>query len=101
MKAAIVLFAAIALAAQAQPTPSATSNFGAVNFRTSCTAAVQKDFNHAVALLHSFEYDEARDAFSAIAKQDPNCAMAQWGIAMTYFHGLWGEIDVPRGRAAT
>lgn len=100
MKAAIVLFATIALAAQAQPTPSATSNFGAVNFRTSCATAVQKDFNHAVALLHSFEYDEARDAFTAIAKQDPNCAMAQWGIAMTYFHGLWGEIDLPQGGAA-
>ena len=76
------------------------SQLGTVHFQTSCSAGVAADFNHAIALLHSFEYDEARDAFSAILTKDPSCAMAQWGIAMSYFHGLWGEFDAPHGRAA-
>ena len=73
---------------------------GTVAFATSCAPALRGDFNHAVALLHSFEYDEARDAFQAVAQKDPNCAMAHWGVAMTYFHGLWGEVDVDNGAAA-
>jgi tetratricopeptide (TPR) repeat protein len=42
-----------------------------------------------VALLHSFGYTEAQMQFAAIAKDDPTCAMAHWGIAMTQYHELW------------
>jgi len=42
-----------------------------------------------VALLHSFFYEEARRVFTSIAERDPNCAMAQWGIAMTWWHPIW------------
>jgi len=42
-----------------------------------------------VALLHSFFYEEARRIFTAVAEQDPKCAMAQWGIAMTWWHPIW------------
>ena len=42
-----------------------------------------------VALLHSFFYEEARRIFTGIAEKDPNCAMAQWGIAMTWWHPIW------------
>ena len=73
---------------------------GTVSFQTSCDKALAAEFNRAVALLHSFEYEEARDAFVTLAKKDPECAMAQWGVAMTHLHGLWGEIDVAKGRAA-
>ena len=73
---------------------------GTVHFQTSCSPSVGADFNHAVALLHSFEYDEARDAFSVILTKDVSCAVAQWGVAMSYFHGLWGEFNAPQGRAA-
>jgi len=51
--------------------------------------SVQPDFNRAVALLHSFFYEEARRIFTGIAEKDPNCAMAQWGIAMTWWHPIW------------
>lgn len=78
----------------------ADSELGSVDFKTSCAIAVQAPFNRAVALLHSFEYDEARLTFESIAKQDPNCAMAYWGIAMTRLHGLWGEFNAPAGKAA-
>src|SRR5207249_8320715 len=42
-----------------------------------------------VALLHSFFYEEARRVFTEVAAKDPNCAMAQWGIAMTWWHPIW------------
>lgn len=62
---------------------------GAVRFETSCTSASQPAFDRAVATLHSFEFDEARDMFKAIGSEDPTCAMAEWGVAMTYYHPLW------------
>jgi len=62
---------------------------GAVSFPTSCSAAVQADFDRAVALLHSFAYSAAESAFREVADKEPKCAMAHWGIAMSYFHQLW------------
>src|SRR5258705_8246114 len=73
---------------------------GSVHFATSCSKAVQADFQRAVALLHSFQYEQARGAFQEIAKRDPTCAMAQWGIAMSHYHGLWDNGDTPAGRLA-
>jgi tetratricopeptide (TPR) repeat protein len=68
-----------------------------VDFKTSCAPNLRQTFNRAVALLHSFEYDSARAAFTEIAARDPQCAMAHWGSAMTYFHGAWGEVDHENG----
>src|SRR5215475_2553407 len=62
---------------------------GAVTFSTSCAADVQGEFERAVALLHSFAYSAAEKAFRDIIAKEPNCAMAHWGVAMTYFHQLW------------
>src|SRR6266568_5800887 len=62
---------------------------GKVNFSISCDAAVQQQFNRAVAMLHSFWYEKAEQEFAALAKKDPACAMAYWGIAMTLYHPIW------------
>jgi tetratricopeptide (TPR) repeat protein len=62
---------------------------GKVNFPVSCAPEVQGEFNRGVALLHSFFYEEARRIFTEIAAKDPSCAMAQWGIAMTWWHPIW------------
>ena len=62
---------------------------GTVNFTTSCSPKAQKQFNHAVAWLHSFEYEEAEKAFTEVAATDPQCGMAYWGIAMSNYHPLW------------
>jgi hypothetical protein len=67
----------------------APEKLGAVSFPTSCKPEVQQQFDRAVALLHSFTYTAAESAFRAVAEQDSQCAMAHWGIAMTYFHQLW------------
>jgi len=62
---------------------------GKVNFPVSCDAAVQLQFNRAVAMLHSFWYEKANEEFAAIAKKDPACGMAYWGIAMALYHPIW------------
>ena len=62
---------------------------GTVNFPVSCSAEAQKTFSHSVAMLHSFWYEEAAKSFTAAAQQDPTCAMAWWGVAMSNYHPLW------------
>ena len=62
---------------------------GVVNFKISCNANAQKQFNRAVAWLHSFEYEEAEKAFTEVTRMDPKCSMGYWGIAMSNFHPLW------------
>jgi len=62
---------------------------GQVAFPISATPPVQKQFNRAVALLHSFEYDRSEQAFAEILESAPDCTMAYWGIAMSLYHQLW------------
>ena len=68
---------------------SPDKQFGDVAFTTSCSEKTKKDFDLAIALLHSFEYDEAEKVFAKIIDQDPQCAMAFWGVAMSNYHLLW------------
>jgi len=65
------------------------SGFGEVSFPVSCKEEVRGSFNLAMALLHSFEYEEAEKAFVRVIDADPDCAMAYWGVAMSNFHALW------------
>jgi len=60
-----------------------------VQFPISGAEGVQSEFSRGVALLHSFFYEEARRVFTSVAERDPKCAMAQWGIAMTWWHPIW------------
>ena len=73
---------------------------GSVHFANSCSKGLQTHFQMAIALLHSFQYEQTRDAFNEISKQDPQCAMAQWGVAMSHYHGLWHNGDMNAGREA-
>jgi len=63
--------------------------FGAVSFSASVPEKLRSDFNIGIALLHSFEYDEAEKMFAKVIDQSPDCAMAYWGVAMSNFHPLW------------
>jgi hypothetical protein len=84
----------LAIAAQEHNHP-APERLGEVAFPTSCNAAVQQEFNRAVALLHSFAYNAAAETFRSVADRDPNCAMAHWGIAMSSYHQLWEPPIAP------
>jgi len=71
------------------PEPGDLRGVGKVTFPITCAPGVQADFARGVALLHSFFYEEARRVFTSVAERDPKCAMAQWGIAMTWWHPIW------------
>src|SRR3989454_990262 len=85
-------------------------SLGTVRFEVSCGPEAQKEFNHAVALLHSFWYDEAEKSFTQVTVTDPRCGMGHWGVAMSRYHPIWtppqpddlkaGLAAVGRARAA-
>ena len=78
--------------------------YGSVHFPISCSGQVQQSFERGVAMLHSFEYEDAEATFAAVARRDPNCAMAYWGQAMSYYHPWWQPPDASHlklGRVAS
>src|SRR5215475_5964320 len=72
-----------------RPAPGDLRTAGAITFPITCKSSVRSDFERGVALLHSFFYEEARRIFTSVAERDPKCAMAQWGISMTWWHPIW------------
>ena len=79
---------------------------GAVHFATSCNPAVQKEFNHAVALLHSFQFSRAIDGFNAVLGEDATCGIAYWGIALSdwsnpFAPGIKDKGQLQLGREST
>jgi tetratricopeptide (TPR) repeat protein len=96
----LLLILALSLGAQALPVQTehnhgSPEKLGTVSFATSCRPEVQQDFNRGVALLHSFDYTVAESMFKHVAEQDAQCAMAHWGVAMSYFHELWEPAIAP------
>ena len=102
LAAAFALFPVCALA-QHEHQHASPDRFGQVRFPISCNPGVRPLFERGMALMHSFAYANAEATFEEISTRDPKCAMAQWGIAMTYFHAIWGpptEGEFAAGRAA-
>ena len=64
---------------------------GTVHFATSCNEAAQKEFDRAVALLHSFQFSRAIEGFNAVRRVDETCGIADWGIALSD----WGNPFAP------
>jgi tetratricopeptide (TPR) repeat protein len=98
------LAAAPALAQHEQHGGMAPKDIGTVSFDTSCAPATKTKFNEAVALLHSFWFAESRAIFEDVLKDDPNCAMSYWGIALTHwgnpFAGQRSPQTIANGKAA-
>jgi tetratricopeptide (TPR) repeat protein len=92
--ALVALLAVTGLDARAQ------SDLGKIDFPTSGAAAAQPAFLRGVLLMHSFEYDDAKEAFQEAQKTDPNFAMAYWGEAMTYNHAVWQQTAPDLARTA-
>ncbi len=97
---ALLCCTSLRLAAQEHHHELSAEEVGSVHFLTSCSKTVELSFDRSVALLHSFQYEQAREAFNEVSKQDPSCAMAQWGVAMSHYHGLWRNGDTSAGRLA-
>lgn len=64
-------------------THGALDKLGTVEFAISCTPEAQAEFNHAVALLHSFWFAPAIESFTTVTTLDPTCGMGHWGVAMS------------------
>jgi tetratricopeptide (TPR) repeat protein len=79
------------------------AQLGLVHFDITGDEKTKEDFNLAMELLHSFEYDEAEKAFARIIDETPGCAMAYWGVAMCNFHPLWNppaKAELEKGNKA-
>ena len=76
-----------------------TPTLGSLQHEFSISDAAQKDFEEGLLLLHSFEYDDAGEAFAKAIEADEEEVMAYWGMAMSYYKALWGLQDVEAGRA--
>src|SRR5204863_535205 len=59
------------------------AKLGRVLFKTSCSPQAQKEFEIALARLHSFHFPETVKGFGAIPQTDPTCAIAYWGLAVS------------------
>jgi tetratricopeptide (TPR) repeat protein len=89
--AVLTLLCAVAVPAQEK----VPEKLGKVVFPTSCDAKVQPRFERAVALLHSFSWQEGEKAFREVLEDDPNCAIATWGIASILIGNTFGVGPTP------
>jgi hypothetical protein len=102
MKSALILLtlgmfaAGEVVAAQEQHEHAPTGRLGTVHFVTSCGTAVSKDFDRGIAMLHSFWFSAAIEAFNGVLKADPACTMAHWGIAMSWWGNPFGGFRSPQ-----
>lgn len=101
---AIVWCIAFAIPAYQATAQGHTTKHGTVNLQTSCGEGAQQHFDNGLALMHHMMYEEAEQEFTSAAKAAPDCGIAQWGIAMSYIHPLWGERptdeNLAKGKAA-
>src|ERR1700754_2984551 len=98
MKLRAVLLAAVL--ALTWPSTTRSQELGIIDFPTSGNAVAQPLFIKGVLLMHSFEYDDAREAFVAAEKADPGFAMAYWGEAMTFNQAVWQRTSPDSAKAA-
>ncbi|MBS0377738.1 MAG: hypothetical protein JSS29_04565 [Proteobacteria bacterium] len=94
---ATFLLVLTATAAAAPHQHANNDRLGEVEFKTSCGMEASKDFDRAVALLHSFQFSRAIEGFDAVLKDDPTCAIAYWGRALSY----WGNPFAPGAKDAS
>jgi tetratricopeptide (TPR) repeat protein len=98
---ASLLFSFPLLAQEGHKHTEPLEKVGKVSFSITCDQSVQKEFERGLALLHSFWYEEAQKSFKEVLDQDPHCAIAYWGQAMSIYRPLWNRpsaSDLQNGR---
>jgi len=81
-------------------TPNGWSAASSISIELSGKFSLRPRLLEGLVALHGFRFDDARDIFDAVRAEDPDFAMAHWGVAMSYYHPLTGEIDLNKGRGA-
>jgi hypothetical protein len=74
----------LALAHDAGESAEPAERLGVVHFEISCTPEAQRQFDRALAMLHSFWYPETVKAFTGVTQTDPDCAIAYWGLGLSH-----------------
>jgi len=102
--AATATLPAVAAAQHDHDHTAGLDRLGTVVFPVSCAPEAQTRFAHAMAVLHSFWWEEGDRAFDAVLAADSTCAMAWWGKAMNAWNnpfagGPAGPV-LARGAAA-
>ncbi|HYY85377.1 MAG TPA: hypothetical protein VE686_12870, partial [Beijerinckiaceae bacterium] len=69
--------------------------FGTVHFDTSCNEVAQRRFDRGMRYQHSFWYSSSREIFQEALKADPACAIAYWGIALSFLHNPHSPPPAP------
>src|SRR6476646_9432116 len=109
IKSSIATAMAVAATAWMSSGPTASAQdesdqrLGTVHFATSCNETAQRRFDRGMRYQHSFWYRQAKEIFEDVAKADPECGMAFWGIALTLLsnpHNAPPASNLPQGLAA-
>ena len=94
----LILAAAISVALSSSAFGQQDEKLGKLSFPTSCDPKVQAEFERGVAMVHSYWFLIARRTFEGVLKEDPNCAMAHWGIALDLLNNTLAVVP-PRADA--
>ncbi|MEM9391153.1 MAG: tetratricopeptide repeat protein [Bacteroidota bacterium] len=89
---------AVACADQKEQPASSESTLGELQYILPVSDKARPEFDTGLLLLHSFEYDDAREAFEAAIQADSSEIMGYWGVAMSHYKALWGLQNIPAGR---
>src|SRR5882757_7288566 len=105
----LILVAGITAALSCSALGQQDERLGKLSFPTSCDPKVQAEFERGVAMIHSYWFTIARRTFEGVLREDPNCAMAHWGVAMDILGNMfvapptrdganaaWAELDKAR-----
>jgi tetratricopeptide (TPR) repeat protein len=86
---AMLLASAMTVAANCSAVAQENEGLGKLSFPTSCDPRVQAEFERGVAMIHSYWFLIARRTFEGVLRQDPNCAIAYWGIALDLLNNVF------------
>jgi len=89
-----LMVGALASVSHAVFAEEAADSVRAVHFKNSCGEDIRDQFDYGITMLHSFEYPETTRVFGELIGQEPSCAMAYWGAAMSVWHPLWAPPSV-------
>jgi len=94
----LILVAGITAALTCSALGQQDEKLGKLSFPTSCDPKVQAEFERGVAMIHSYWFLIARRTFEGVLREDPNCAMAYWGIALDLLNNSLAVVP-PRADA--
>ena len=94
----LMLVAGITAALTCSALGQQDEKLGKLSFPTSCDPKVQAEFERGVAMIHSYWFLIARRTFEGVLREDPNCAMAYWGIALDLLNNSLAVVP-PRADA--